>query len=129
MQVPYSIDVGIPDDKSFILMTVLGFCTATGRILFGKIVSLGILNQLQMHQLSMVIFGGGIMLLPLISSFNGLMVYTSFLGLVDGCYSVLVPLLTASLVGPENAVLAWGFLIGTNSLTFIMGPPVAGKLT
>ena len=48
-------------------------------------------------------------------------------GLVDGCYVVLLPILTTSLVGLENSVLAWGFLIGTSSITFTLGPPVAGK--
>ena len=52
--------------------------------------------------------------------------YVVVVGLVDGCYVVLLPILTTSLVGIENSVLAWGFLIGTSSITFTLGPPVAG---
>lgn len=47
-------------------------------------------------------------------------------GLVDGCFVVLLPIMTASLIGIEKSVVAWGFLIGTCSVTFTLGPPVAG---
>lgn len=71
MQVSYAIDQGISADRAAILMMVLGACTASGRILFGKIVQSGVLNRLHMHQLSMVVTGTGVMLLPLITSYIG----------------------------------------------------------
>ena len=52
-------------------MMVLGATTAFGRLLFGKIVQVGYLNRLHMHQLSMVVTGTGVMLLPLIKSYIG----------------------------------------------------------
>ena len=54
------------------LMMVLGATTASGRLLFGKIVQLGVLNRLHMHQLSMVVTGTGVMMLPLIKSYIGI---------------------------------------------------------
>ena len=56
-QVSYATDVGIPPKKGSLLVMVLGGVTAFGRILFGKIIEIGYLNRLQMHQLSMVITG------------------------------------------------------------------------
>jgi len=56
----------------------------------------------------------------------GIVVYVVVAGLVDGCYVVLLPILTAQLMGVEKSVLAWGFMIGTCSLTFTLGPPAAG---
>ena len=53
------------------LMMVLGATTAFGRLLFGKIVQIGVLNRLHMHQLSMIVTGTGVMLLPLIKSYIG----------------------------------------------------------
>lgn len=107
---------------------VLGISTAIGRIMFGKIVGLGVLNRLHMHQLSMVVTGTAVMMLPMIRSFTGIILYVVIIGLVDGCYVVLLPVLTVSLMAGENSVTAWGFLIGTSSVTFTLGPPVAGKL-
>ena len=57
------------------------------------------------------------------------MLYVITVGLVDGCFVVLLPIMTASLIGIEKSVVAWGFLIGTCSVTFTLGPPVAGKNT
>ena len=56
-----------------------------------------------------------------------IVVYVIIVGLVDGCYVVLLPILTASLMGIENSVLAWGFMIGSCSITFTIGPPAAGR--
>ncbi|KAK3097753.1 hypothetical protein FSP39_012826 [Pinctada imbricata] len=126
--VSYAKDQGIPPEKGSILVMLLGGCTAFGRILFGRIVQSRILNRLAMHQLSMVVTGTAVMLLPLIKSFTGIIAYVLVIGLVDGCYVVLLPVLTSALLTGENIVSAWGFLIGTCSITFTLGPPVAGAL-
>jgi len=60
------VDIGIDHKTASMLLTILGAATATGRILFGKIVEYGYLNRLHLHQLSIVITGTGCMLLPLI---------------------------------------------------------------
>nr|XP_034334461.1 uncharacterized protein LOC117691801 isoform X2 [Crassostrea gigas] len=126
--VSYAQDIGIPPEKGSMLIMVLGISTAIGRIMFGKIVGLGVLNRLHMHQLSMVVTGTAVMMLPMIRSFTGIILYVVIIGLVDGCYVVLLPVLTVSLMAGENSVTAWGFLIGTSSVTFTLGPPVAGAL-
>lgn len=124
----YAEDCGIPPEKGAIFIMMLGACTAFGRILFGKIIQYGYLNRLAMHQFSMVVTGTGVMLLPYLKSFTGISAYVICIGLVDGCYVVLLPVLTATLVGVDNTVLAWGFLVGTSSVTFTAGPPLAGNL-
>ncbi|XP_033741540.1 LOW QUALITY PROTEIN: uncharacterized protein LOC117328207 [Pecten maximus] len=126
--VSYAEDVGISPERGSIFVMLLGASTAIGRVSFGKIVQLGFLNRIHMHQVSMVITGTGVMLLPMIKSFWGIVTYVIIIGLVDGCYVVLLPVLTTSLMGPENTVIAWCFLVGTSSITFTLGPPIAGAL-
>ncbi|WAR07024.1 MOT10-like protein [Mya arenaria] len=126
--VSYAIDQGVSPELASILMMILGAATALGRIMFGRIVAAGVLNRLHMHQLSMVITGAGVMVLPLIKSYPGIVAYVVTVGLVDGCFVVLLPIITAQLMGIENSLLAWGFMIGTCSLTFTLGPPAAGKV-
>ena len=99
-----------------------------GRLLFGKVMEWGYLNRLNMHQISMVLTGTASMLLPLVKGFPGLVAYVIFIGLVDGCYVVLLPVLTSTLVGSGNdSVLAWGYLTMVCSVTYTLGPPVAGQ--
>ena len=123
----HALTLGIPTSKGSILMMTLGASTATGRIMFGKIITFGILDRLHMHQLSMVVTGVACMMLPLIKTFAGLVIYVILVGLVDGCFVVMMPLLTLTLAGVENKVLAWGYLVGVSSVTFTLGPPVAGE--
>ena len=124
----YANDIGVPPSKGSLLVMLLGGFTATGRILFGKVMEWGYLNRLNMHQLSMVLTGTAAMLLPLIKTFSGLVCYVIFVGLVDGCYVVLLPVLTTTLVGSgSDSVLAWGYLTMVTSITYTLGPPVAGQ--
>ncbi|KAK3606747.1 hypothetical protein CHS0354_036545 [Potamilus streckersoni] len=126
--VSFAFHIGIPPEKGSFIMVLFGGCTACGTLVFGKIVELKILNRLHMHQFSMVVTGTAIMLLPLAKSLTGVIIYVVVVGLVDGCFVVLLPILTTTLVGLENAVLAWGFLIGVSSITFTLGPPIAGNV-
>jgi MCP family monocarboxylic acid transporter-like MFS transporter 10 len=95
--------------------------------MWGKIVQWRILNQVNLHQASMIVTGTGYMLLPMIKSYGGLIAYCTVHGLVDGCFVVLLPIVTSKLVGSEKASVAWGFLVAVCSLTFMTGPPMAGK--
>ncbi|ESO89208.1 hypothetical protein LOTGIDRAFT_83181, partial [Lottia gigantea] len=124
--VSFAVDQGATVEQGSIIIMVFGASTATGRLLFGKIVQLGLLNRLHMHQLSMILSGSATMFLPLISSYDGLLVFIIFFGLVDGCFVVLLPLMTCSLVRTDKVALAWSFLICSSSITFTLGPPVAG---
>ncbi|XP_046570104.1 monocarboxylate transporter 10-like [Haliotis rubra] len=126
--VSYAMSQGISADTAAYLLMALGCATTIGRILSGKIVQYGFLNRLHLHQLTMIITGTAFMILPSIESFAGLLAYSIVLGLVDGCYVVLLPILTSSLIGADKAVLAWCFMSCVCSLTFTLGPPVSGFL-
>ncbi|XP_067671755.1 monocarboxylate transporter 10-like [Haliotis asinina] len=126
--VSYAMNQGISADTAAYLLMALGCATTIGRILSGKIVQYGFLNRLHLHQLTMITTGTAFMILPSIESFAGLLTYSIVLGLVDGCYVVLLPILTSSLIGADKAVLAWCFMSCVCSLTFTLGPPVSGFL-
>jgi len=68
-QVSFAIDQGVSPDHASILMMIMGATTAVGRIMFGKIVQYGVLHRLQMHQLSMLVTGTGVMILPLLNTY------------------------------------------------------------
>ena len=76
--------------------------------------------------MTMILTSVGYMTLPALRTFSVLMGYVVCMGLVDGCYVVLLPILTCSMVDDKKAVLSWGFLAGTTAVTFTMGPPIAG---
>ena len=68
------------------------------------------------------------MFLPLIKSSIGLILYCVVVGLVDGCYVVLLPLLTSRFLGADRAPLAWGCVVSVASISFMAGPSFSGKL-
>ena len=71
--------------------------------------------------------GAGVLLLPnLFTTFEALMCYVVFVGFVDGCYVVLLPTLTEAFTCEDQKVVAWGILNFFASVTFTLGPVVAG---
>jgi len=124
--VSHVVDLGMTPAQGSILLMVLGGSTAFGRIVFGKLVDTGIMDRLHMQILSLVITGTGTMLLPLITNFWGILAYVLVMGMVDGCYVVLLSILTLNLMGADNHVVAFGYLTCANAITFMIGPPVAG---
>ncbi|ESO84236.1 hypothetical protein LOTGIDRAFT_94870, partial [Lottia gigantea] len=126
--VSYGVTNGIPVSKCTYFVMVLSGATTIGRLVSGRIVQKGYLNSLHFIQLCMIVIGVLFMILPTITSFAGLLPFIAFLGLVDGCYVVLLPMVTCSLVDYNDAILAWGMLAGTCSLSVTIGPPAAGAL-
>lgn len=57
------------------------------------------------------------------------MVYVCCAGLTDGCYCVLLPLLTSHFLGADRAPTAWGFVVATCSISFMTGPALTGDDT
>ena len=129
MQISLAGEFGISTTVGSILMLILGACTAIGRVAFGKIIDKGYLDRLRMDQLSLVVSGTFMMLLPLTKSIYGLLAYVIVAGLLDGCYVVLLPTLTEAFAGGDRKVMAWGFLTGICSVSFTLGPPVAGNIS
>lgn len=125
-QIAYAEEVGIPPSRGSIIVMTLGAASVVGRVSFGKIVTLGYLDHLHMDQLSMTVTGIMVLILPLIRTFSGLLFYVMVTGFVDGCYSVLLPTLTTAFSGHERKLAGWGMLNLFASVTFTLGPPVAG---
>lgn len=127
-QISYAVDMGMTKDEGSALIMVLGGTSAFARLLFGKVLSFQFLKRRELHQLSMMITATATMMVTISKGMGGFIVYVIVLGLVDGCNVVLLPLLTRSYAGDCNVPIAWGMLNGVSSITFILGPPVAGEL-
>ncbi|XP_078618122.1 monocarboxylate transporter 10-like [Branchiostoma floridae x Branchiostoma japonicum] len=123
----YAADVGVSDGP--VLVLILGAASTCSRLLFGPVLQLQFLvqlNRLHIQTFSMIVTAVVTLVLPACSTFGGLVTCVLLLGLFDGCFVTLLPILTVDLVGVENMSLAWGFTLGSCSVSFILGPPTAG---
>ncbi|XP_078700203.1 monocarboxylate transporter 10-like [Branchiostoma floridae x Branchiostoma belcheri] len=121
----YAADVGVSDGPMLVLL--LGAASAGSRLLLGPVLQLLVqLNRLHIQTFSMIVTAVVTLVLPACSTYGGLVTCSVLLGLFDGCFVTLLPILTVDLVGVENMSLAWGFTLGSCSVSIILGPPTAG---
>lgn len=79
-------------------------------------------------QLSFVVIGIVSILVPLVNSYNLIVVLNLILGVCDGCFISVIGPIAFKLCGPKGASQAIGFLLGFNAIPITIGPVVAGSL-
>ena len=106
---------------------VSGGAKAFGRLAFGKLVGYKCLRPAVMHQMALIISGAGYLTLPVVQSLPVLLAFMMTIGFVEGCSAVLMPSLLTAAVGEQSRIFGWGFLCCCNSISFMIGSPMAGK--
>jgi MCP family monocarboxylic acid transporter-like MFS transporter 10 len=120
-------DIGVPPSKGSFLVGFMCMSQTVGKIACGKFADLRCANRLLMAQLSLLVIAVGGCLLPLATSYSALVTYAIVQGFFDGCYVVLIGLITHDIVGKELMADAVGSVYFMISIPMTMGPPVAGK--
>ena len=82
-----------------------------------------------MQQLAFAILGLSTLCIPFSTSFGGLIAISLVMGICDGIFVCLLGPIAFDVVGPGAASQAIGFLLGTFSIPFTVGPPVAGMVS
>ena len=65
-------------------------------------------------------------LCPLATNLTGVIIYASSFGMFDGCFVLLIALMTCDIVGSNKLPQALGMLYGVIAVPMIFGPPLAG---
>lgn len=62
-----------------------------------------------------------------VTDYAGFVVYSVVFGLFEGCYVVLIPVITRDIVGPSKMSYALGSMFTFMAFPMMLGPPIAGK--
>ncbi|XP_027294109.2 monocarboxylate transporter 10 isoform X1 [Cricetulus griseus] len=112
-----------------VLFMCIGITSGVGRLLFGRITDyVPGMKKVYLQVLSFFFIGLMSMMIPLCSTFGGLIAVCLIMGLFDGCFISIMAPIAFELVGPQDASQAIGFLLGFMSIPMTVGPPVAGLL-
>ena len=109
------------------LVGSMAISQTVGKIMYGRIADHPRVNRLHLLQMCLLVCSVMTTLLPIFTSFQSLMAYCVIFGLHDGCFVVLVAILTCDIVGKANMAPAFGQLHLIGAVPLILGPPVAGK--
>jgi len=126
--VRHAEDCGIPREKASLLVGIMSVGSTFGRLFFGRISDHPRVNRLYIYQLAFLSMGIGNTLLPLLTSFTGIVFYCISFGVFEGVYVALASVLTADIVGRDKLAPGIGMLFGIKSIPLTVGPPFAGFL-
>ncbi|XP_059152863.1 monocarboxylate transporter 12-like [Physella acuta] len=126
--VSYAGFLGISASRASYIVMAMGGATTVSRLITGKILTCQLLSRLHFKQTIFVVMGTSYLLLAHVTTIEGLYVFAVVRGLLDGAHIVMLPMLTASMVGQNKALLGWGYIAGAISITYTIGPPIAGYL-
>ncbi|XP_062392526.1 monocarboxylate transporter 8-like isoform X2 [Sardina pilchardus] len=114
--------------NEWVVLVSIGVSSGIGRLTFGSMGDLiqGV-NKIYLQAGSFMLLGLATILMPQCVAFEALVAICGLLGLCDGCFISLMAPVAFTLVGPQRASQAIGYLLGLMALPMTAGPPLAGQ--
>ena len=120
-------DLGIRKQKSAVLVGYMAMSQTVGKVVFGRIADHPRVNRVYLYQMCLLVCSVLTTLLPLFTTFNALLAYCIVFGFHDGCFVVLIAVLTGDIVGRKSMATAFGVMYFFTGIPMMLGPPAAGK--
>ena len=98
------------------------------RIITGRICDIKCVNVLHIFHGAVFVVGAATILLPLATSYAGLVAFIIVYGSADGSFNTCVAILLITSVDKRQTARAVGFWSFTMSFTIALGPPFAGTV-
>lgn len=117
---------GIDPFRATLLIGIMSVGSTLGRLIFGKVADYPRVNRLYLYQISFLMIGISNTLCPVLTSYTGLVIYSTVFGFFEGCYVLLAPVLTGDIVGRDKMAHGVGVLFALKSVPLTLGPPIAG---
>ncbi|XP_031573787.1 monocarboxylate transporter 9-like [Actinia tenebrosa] len=119
-------DLKISKSKASLLAGFMAAGGLLGSLLFGKLSDHRYCNRLYVCQFSILSMGVASTLVTIARSYIWLAVLATGFGVFDGCYELLVPVITKDIVGIKKTPTAIGMLYFVMAIPKTIGPPAAG---
>lgn len=118
-------DLGIRKQDSAVLVGYMAMSQTLGKIVFGRIADHPSVNRVYLYQLCLLVCSVLTTLLPIFTTYRSLLAYCLVFGFHDGCFVVLIAVLTGDIVGRKMMGTAYGVMFFFTGIPMMLGPPVA----
>ena len=95
--------------------------------MFGRIADHPRVNRVYLYQLCLLVCSVLTTLLPIFTTYRSLLAYCLVFGFHDGCFVVLIAVLTGDIVGRKMMGTAYGVMFFFTGIPMMLGPPVASE--
>ena len=108
------------------LVGAIAISQTVGKVVYGRVSDIPRVNRVHLFQACLLVCSVMTTLLPLFTSVTSLLAYCVIFGLHDGCFVVLLAVLTGDVAGRSNMTSALGLLYMCVGFPLMLGPAVAG---
>lgn len=126
-QVRHGQDLGIRKQDGAVLVGYMAMSQTVGKIVFGRIADHPRVNRVYLYQMCLLVCSVLTTLLPLFTTYKALLAYCIVFGFHEGCFVVLIAVLTGDIAGRNMMAAAYGVMYFFTGIPMMLGPPVAGK--
>lgn len=120
--------LGITDDHTSILLSVIGISNTVGRVALGYLSDRKWVNRLFLYNASLTVCGVATAFSCYCTNYTSLIVYSAIFGGTAGAYVSLTSVILVDLLGLEKLTNAFGLLLVFEGIACLMGPPITGWL-
>ncbi|XP_057375695.1 monocarboxylate transporter 13-like [Daphnia carinata] len=124
----HATKMGIPKIEASFLLSVIGMSNMIGRIFNGWLADQPWVNVLFMNNVGLSVAGVLIIMCPLFTSYELLVMFAAIFGLASSCTTVIRPILLGKLLGFENVSNGYSFMLMFYGVATLSGIPIAGLL-
>ncbi|XP_064639342.1 monocarboxylate transporter 12-like [Lineus longissimus] len=123
------IAVGIDENRSALLFTVVGGINLLGKLFLGSMTQHPKIKEIVVYIICIVTFGVATLLLPIAPSYPILMVYACVFGVCDSTLGgAILPALLVHYAGKEKMSSSYGAVLVMEGVGHFIGAPIAGYL-
>ena len=120
------MDMGTNKTKASFLTAYMATGTFIGSIVFGKLADLHCCDKVYICQLGLMGISLSSTLVTMATSYEHVIAYAFVFGFFDGCFEMIVPVITQQIVGTHRVGYAIGGLYCILAFPKTLGPPIAG---
>ena len=125
-QIKYCDDLGIPADKSSLLYLFIGIFATIGRLGGGFLCNLRFIKARFLHQAVSFVIGVSTMLIPLATTYAGLIAFVIIFSVADGIMITTIIIECMESVDESKRVSTFGFLLMAAGVFALGSPPLSG---
>jgi len=119
-------DLGIRKHEGAVLVGYMAMSQTLGKIVFGRVADHPRVNRIHLYQMCLLVCSVLTTLLPVFTTYKSLLAYCIVFGFHEGCFVVLIAVLTGDIAGRKKMAAAYGIMYFFTGIPMMLGPPVAG---
>jgi len=123
-----AIRLGYTPSEGAFLIAIMGIFNTLGRVVAGWVSDQPWADCLAVHNVALVVAGLATCLLPLLTSYWLLCVYSAVFGSGIACFISLRSIVLVELLGIENLTNSFGLLLLFQGIASLLGTPISGMI-